>query len=141
MASRGMSFDRIKEVFDAGKQAEAARKEAVRIAVELSPGAPDSLVFALKDALVPQTAQAMIHVGALASNEPILVNPEADLCIILCGSETSLTRTCARRAFLCAFWRRARWTFQRPAFLRALSLPVLSPQIPTARWPCCLNGW
>lgn len=96
MASRGMSFDRIKEVFDAGKQAEAARKEAVRIAVELSPGAPDSLVFALKDALVPQTAQAMIHVGALASNEPILVNPEADLCIILCGSETSLTRACAR---------------------------------------------
>lgn len=96
MAHSSVPFGRIKEVLDAGKAASTDVGEPVRIAVELAPGAPVDLVDALKAALVPETPHGMVHVGVLSQGSPVLVNPESDVCILVCGTDTALAAGAAR---------------------------------------------
>lgn len=96
MPNPSSTFSRLKQVFDAGRDASAASEQPVRLAVELVPGAPKDIVAALKAALVPETARGMVHVGTLVHGAPVVVNPEADACIVVCGDDAPLAAGAAR---------------------------------------------
>lgn len=59
-------------------------------------GAPADTVAALKAALVPETPHGMVHVGRLVHGAPVVVNPEADACVIVCGDDAPLAAGAAR---------------------------------------------
>lgn len=96
MAIAASTFSRLKEVLDAGRDATAATDAPVRLAVELVGGAPADTVAALKAALVPETPRGMVHVGRLVHGAPVVVNPEADACVIVCGDDAPLAAGAAR---------------------------------------------
>lgn len=85
MSSGGFSLGKIKEVFDANKTAETAAAETVRVAIQLLPGAPVGQVQALKGAFFPFTSTGLVHVAAVTELE-VTVNPDTDLCIVVCGT-------------------------------------------------------
>lgn len=85
--SSGFSLDKIKEVFDANKSAEQAIAKTVRVAIEVCAGAAPAQVQALKGAFFPVTATGLVHVAAVDENVAVTVNPETDLCVVLCGSD------------------------------------------------------
>lgn len=92
----GFSLGKVKEVFDANKSAEEAVAETVRVAVEVCPGAPRALAEALKRAFFPVTATGLVHVAAAAPGAAVAVNPETDLCVVLCGTATDVADSVGR---------------------------------------------
>lgn len=79
-------FNAVKQVADGARAAEAARRSCVRVSVVVEPGAPEELVYALKDALIPATSTGLVHVEALHKDVAVRVNPGSDLAIVVSGS-------------------------------------------------------
>lgn len=87
MASiKDIPFNSVKNVVDGFKSAEASRRSCVRIAIELDEGAPQDLVLALKEALMPKSQTALLHIATLKASEAVRVNPDCDLAIVVSGS-------------------------------------------------------
>lgn len=76
-----------KNVADGFKASESARRECVRISVEVEQGAPRDLVLALKSAFVPKTETGLVHVAALSKDAAMQINPDCDLAIVVSGSQ------------------------------------------------------
>jgi len=58
----------------------------VRVAIELEEGAPYDLACALRDALMPETASGLVHVGRVHKGAVLRVNPDCDLVIVVAGT-------------------------------------------------------
>lgn len=84
---KDIPINAFKNVADGFKASEAARRECVRISIEVEQGAPQDLVLALKAALMPKTETGLVHVAALNKQNTLQINPDCDLAIIVCGSE------------------------------------------------------
>jgi uncharacterized protein (DUF697 family) len=71
------------------------RERPVRMAVFVDVEAPDSLVEAVREALIPQTGTAILHVEACAPGETLLIDPAADAVIAIAGPGVTLERSLA----------------------------------------------
>ncbi len=94
-----------RQVVDGARAAEAARRSCVRISVVVEPGAPEELVLALKEALMPATATGLVHVEALREGVPVRVNPGGDLAIVVAGTQgraASVSRAFTSAGVACA---------------------------------------
>lgn len=76
----------LKSVVDGFKSSEASRRSCVRIAIELDEGVPQDLVNALKDALMPKSQTALLHIAALKSGKTVRINPDCDLALVVSGT-------------------------------------------------------
>lgn len=79
-------FAQVRDVAEGARASEARRRSCVRIAIELEEGAPDDLALALKDALMPETASGLVHVGRVRAGGVLRVNPDCDLAVVVSGS-------------------------------------------------------
>lgn len=87
MASiKDIPFAQIKNVAESFKTNEADRHSCVRIAIVLDGEVEQELALALKQALTPESSTGLINVGTLRAGEPLRVNPDCDLAIVLAGS-------------------------------------------------------
>ncbi len=78
------------ELFHQGKQAEADRTQSIRVAVSLDPETPKEIAAAIKEALVPETPEAMVCVNRLEPGERFSADPSCDVALVLCGGSTAL---------------------------------------------------
>lgn len=79
-------FSRVRDVAEGARASEARRRSCVRVAIELEEGAPDDLAYALRDALVPETASGLVHVGRVREGAVLRVSPDCDLAIVVAGT-------------------------------------------------------
>ena len=77
---------RVRDVAEGARASEARRRSCVRVAIELEEGAPDDLACALRDALMPETASGLVHVGRVREGAVLRVNPDCDLAIVVAGT-------------------------------------------------------
>lgn len=92
-------FSRVRDVAEGARASEARRRSCVRVAIELEEGAPDDLAYALRDALMPETASGLVHVGRVRKGAVLRVSPDCDLAIVVAG--TSGAAAGVARAFSC----------------------------------------
>ena len=78
------------ELFHQGKQAESDRTQPVRVAVSVDPETPPEIASTIKDALVPETAEAMVCVNRIEAGKPFAADPSCDVALVLCGGSTGL---------------------------------------------------
>lgn len=78
------------EMFNTSREAEAERTQAVRVAVSVDPETPMEIVGAVREALVPQTSQAMVVVSRIEPGVVPPADPSTDLSLVLCGGSTQL---------------------------------------------------
>ncbi len=79
-------FSRVRDVAEGARASEARRRSCVRVAIELEEGAPYDLACALRDALMPETASGLVHVGRVHKGAVLRVNPDCDLVIVVAGT-------------------------------------------------------
>lgn len=79
-------FSRVRDVAEGARASEARRRSCVRVAIELEEGAPDDLAYALRDALMPETASGLVHVGRVRKGAVLRVSPDCDLAIVVAGT-------------------------------------------------------
>ena len=79
-------FSRVRDVAEGARASEARRRSCVRVAIELEDGAPDDLAYALRDALMPETASGLVHVGRVRKGAVLRVSPDCDLAIVVAGT-------------------------------------------------------
>lgn len=79
-------FSRVRDVAEGARASEARRRSCVRVAIELEEGAPDDLAYALRDALMPETASGLVHVGRVREGAVLRVSPDCDLAIVVAGT-------------------------------------------------------
>ena len=85
----------IRDIMNSGTKLREDRERRVRIAVFVDVEAPEALVEAVREALIPQTGGAMLHVEACGPGEVLLVDPATDAVIALAGPGNSLERSLA----------------------------------------------
>lgn len=86
---------KVAEVVGGAKDGQGRRRECVRVAVELGDGVDRGLALALKGALVPETASGLVHVGAMREGEPVRVNPDTDVALVVSADAGELARSWA----------------------------------------------
>lgn len=79
-------FSQVRDAAEGARASEARRRSCVRVAIELEEGAPDDLAFALRDALMPETASGLVHVGRVRKGAVLRVSPDCDLAIMVAGT-------------------------------------------------------
>lgn len=79
-------FSQVRDAAEGARASEARRRSCVRVAIELEEGAPDDLAFALRDALMPETASGLVHVGRVRKGAVLRVSPDCDLAIVVAGT-------------------------------------------------------
>ncbi len=79
-------FSRVRDVAEGARASEARRRSCVRVAIELEEGAPYDLAYALRDALMPETASGLVHVGRVRKGAVLRVSPDCDLAIVVAGT-------------------------------------------------------
>ena len=85
----------IRDIMSSGSKLREDRERSVRLAVFVDVDAPESLVEAVRAALLPQTGGAMLHVEACAPGEALLIDPSTDAVIALAGPGSTLERSLA----------------------------------------------
>ena len=85
----------IRDIMNSGTKLREDRERRVRLAVFVDVEAPKALVEAVREALIPQTGGAMLHVEACGPGEVLLVDPATDAVIALTGPGNSLERSLA----------------------------------------------
>jgi uncharacterized protein (DUF697 family) len=83
----------IREIMSSGTKLREDRERQVRIAIFVDVEAPDALVEAVREALRPQTGNAMLHVEACAPGEALVIDPSVDAVVALAGPGTVLERS------------------------------------------------
>lgn len=86
----------IRDMLSSGAKLRSEREKPVRIAVFIDAAAPDDLVAALKDALHPQTGNALLHVEAVVPGDVMAVDSTADVVIGATGAGTTLGESLSR---------------------------------------------
>lgn len=79
-------FSQVRDAAEGARASEARRRSCVRVAIELEEGAPDDLAYALRDALMPETASGLVHVGRVRKGAVLRVSPDCDLAIVVAGT-------------------------------------------------------
>lgn len=97
---KDIPFAQIKNVAEGFKTNESNRHSCVRIAVVLDGEVERELALALKDALTPESTTGLLNVSTLRPSEPLRINPDCDLAIVLSG--TGQRALGAARAFAAA---------------------------------------
>lgn len=77
----------VKGVIDALRPPKKKHASSVKIALVIQDGAEKALLSRVKDAFVPQSANALLHIERLENSQHIKVNTAADVCIIVAGPE------------------------------------------------------
>lgn len=98
-------FAQVRDVAEGARASEARRHSCVRVAIELEEGAPDDLALALKDALMPETASGLVHVGRVRAGGVLRVNPDCDLAVVVAGDSgaaAGVARAFSRAGVPCA---------------------------------------
>ena len=85
----------IRDIMNSGTKLREDRERRVRLAVFVDVEAADELVEAVREALIPQTGGAMLHVEACGPGEALLVDPTTDAVIALAGPGDCLERSLA----------------------------------------------
>jgi uncharacterized protein (DUF697 family) len=85
----------IRDIVSSGTKLREDRERPVRIAVYVDVDAPEALVEAVREATLPQTGGAMLHVEACAPGDTLIVDPGADAVIALTGDGTALAASVA----------------------------------------------
>lgn len=78
----------VMDLVNTGKEASAERTQAVRVAVSVDGATPPEIVAAVKEALVPETAQGVVIVSRLDDPAHPAPDPSTDVSIVLCGGST-----------------------------------------------------
>lgn len=89
-------LDRLRDVAASAAESSARRRETVRIAIELDPLVPRELALAVRDALMPQTATGLVHVGNIVPGAPLPVSPATDLALVIAGGSEAECAATAR---------------------------------------------
>ncbi len=78
------------ELFNTGRKAEADRTQAIRVGVSIDPETPPEIAAVVKEALVPETSEAMVCVNRLEPGSAFMADPSCDVALVLCGGSTQL---------------------------------------------------
>jgi uncharacterized protein (DUF697 family) len=85
----------IRDIVSSGTRLREDREKPVRIAVFVDVDAPEALVEAVREATLPQTGTAMLHVEACAPGDTLVIDPGADAVIALVGNGATLAPSLA----------------------------------------------
>jgi uncharacterized protein (DUF697 family) len=83
----------VRALYDASKQLSEEREHPVRLAVLVEVDAPDALVEAARDALVPLAATGVVDVAVIEPDQMLRVDSRADAAIVLAGGVAHLRAT------------------------------------------------
>ena len=85
----------IRDLMNSGAKLREDREKSIRVAVFVDAEAPEALVEAVREALLPQTGRGILHVEACAPGETLIIDPGADAVIAIAGPKDTLARSIA----------------------------------------------